>query len=81
MVKVSCKEKRTVLKANKGINLEQKLYLIQKRQEYLIAENNFRDMQYGTHSVYKCKLKNGGYSVCELLEGQAFMFTFYRSAR
>lgn len=26
---------------NKGINLEQKLYLIQKRQEYLIAENNF----------------------------------------
>ena len=30
---------------------------------------------------YKLKLKQGGYSICIVTEGQAMMFTFYRSNR
>lgn len=32
-------------------------------------------------SIYKCALKNGGCSVCQITEGQAFMFEFYRSKK
>lgn len=80
-----CTELSFRLYGEEGMQMKKDLleygYALVEKKKDLIAENNFRDMQYGTHSVYKCKLKNGGYSVCELLEGQAFMFTFYRSAR
>ncbi len=80
-----CTELSFRLYGEEGMQMKKDLleygYTLVEKKKDLIAENNFRDMQYGTHSVYKCKLKNGGYSVCELLEGQAFMFTFYRSAR
>ena len=79
-----CTELSFRLYGEEGMQMKKDLleygYTLVEKKKDLIAENNFRDMQYGTHSVYKCKLKNGGYSVCELLEGQAFMFTFYRSA-
>lgn len=45
----------------------------------LIAENNFQNLQTGTTSIYKIKLKNGGYSTCRITEGQAMMFTFTRT--
>ena len=45
----------------------------------LIAENNFQNLQTGTTSIYKLKLKNGGYSTCRITEGQAMMFTFNRT--
>lgn len=45
----------------------------------LIAENNFQNLQTGTTSIYKLKLKNGGYSTCRITEGQAMMFTFTRT--
>ncbi len=80
-----CTELSFRLYGEEGMQMKKDLleygYTLVEKKKDLIAENNFRDMLYGTHSVYKCKLKNGGYSVCELLEGQAFMFTFYRSAR
>ncbi len=45
----------------------------------LIAENTFQNLQTGTTSIYKVKLKNGGYSTCRITEGQAMMFTFTRT--
>ena len=45
----------------------------------LIIENNFQNVQTGTSSIYKYKLKNGGYSTCRITEGQAMMFTFTRT--
>jgi len=45
----------------------------------LIIENNFQNVQTGTSSIYKYKLKNGGYSTCRITEGQAMMFTFNRT--
>lgn len=45
----------------------------------LVAENNFQNLQTGTTSIYKFKLKNGGYSTCRITEGQAMMFTFTRT--
>ena len=47
----------------------------------LIIENNFQNVQTGTTSIYKCKLKNGGYSTCRITEGQAMMFTFFRTKK
>lgn len=53
--------------------------LIKKTTGDLIIENNFYDVQTGTTSIYKYKLKQGGYSTCRITEGQAMMFTFYRT--
>ena len=39
------------------------------------------DLMNGKVSIYKCALKNGGFSVCQITEGQAFMFEFYRSKK
>ena len=80
-----CTELSFRLYGEDGMQMKKELlaygYTLVEKKKDLVAENNFMDMQYGTHSIYKCKLKNGGYSVCELVEGPAFMFTFYRSAR
>lgn len=54
-------------------------YKLQSQSKDLIAENNFSDLTEGRRSVYKCKLDHGGYSTCIILEGQAMMFTFYRT--
>lgn len=68
-----------------GINMKKALiaygYKFQSKSEDLIAENNFMDLQVGKRSIYKFKLKQGGYSICIITEGQAMMFTFYRSKR
>lgn len=66
-----------------GYNMKKALiaygYKLQSKSEDLIAENNFMDLQVGKRSIYKFKLKQGGYSICIITEGQAMMFTFYRS--
>ena len=54
-------------------------YKLKSKSNALVAENNFGDLTNGKVSVYKYPLKNGGYSVCKITEGQAFMFEFYRS--
>ena len=54
-------------------------YRLKSKSNALVAENNFGDLTNGKVSVYKYPLKNGGYSVCKITEGQAFMFEFYRS--
>lgn len=68
-----------------GYNMKKALiaygYKLQSKSEDLIAENNFMDLQIGKRSIYKLKLKEGGYSICVVTEGQAMMFTFYRSNR
>ena len=68
-----------------GYNMKKSLiaygYKLQGKSEDLIAENNFMDLQIGKRSTYKLKLKQGGYSICIVTEGQAMMFTFYRSNR
>ncbi len=50
-----------------------------KSRDNLIIENNFWNVQTGPISIYKCRLKNGGYSTCRITEGQAMMFTFTRT--
>lgn len=66
-----------------GYNMKKSLiaygYKLQSESKDLIAENNFMDLQSGKISIYKLKLKQGGYSICIIVEGQAVMFTFYRS--
>lgn len=66
-----------------GYNMKKALiaygYKLQSKSEDLIAENNFMNLQVGKRSTYKLKLKQGGYSICIITEGQAMMFTFYRS--
>lgn len=68
-----------------GYNMKKALiaygYKVQNISDDLIAENNFRNLQMGKRSMYKYKLKEGGYSICIITEGQAMMFTFYRSNR
>lgn len=54
-------------------------YKLKSKFNSLVAENNFESMTNGKVSIYKYALKNGGYSVCKITEGQAFMFEFYRS--
>ena len=54
-------------------------YKLKTKSNALVAENNFGDLTNGKVSVYKYALKKGGYSVCKITEGQAFMFEFYRS--
>jgi len=56
-------------------------YKLQNQSRELIAENNFENLQTGKRSVYKCKLKTGDYSTCIIIEGQAMMFTFYRTSK
>lgn len=56
-------------------------YKLSSKSNALVAENNFGDLTNGKVSVYKCALKSGGYSVCKITEGQAFMFEFYRSKK
>ena len=78
-----CTELSFRLYGEDGWNMKQQLlnygYKLQSKSEDLIAENNFGDLQTGTRSVYKVKLNSGDYSTLVLVEGQAFMFTFYRS--
>lgn len=68
-----------------GYNFRKELinygYKIRTKSDALVAENNFGDLTNGKVSLYKCALKNGGYSVCKITEGQAFMFEFYRSKK
>lgn len=68
-----------------GYNFRKELinygYKLRSKSDALVAENNFGDLTNGKVSVYKCALKNGGYSVCQITEGQAFMFEFYRSKK
>jgi hypothetical protein len=68
-----------------GYNMKEKLiaygYKLQNQSRELIAENNFENLQTGKRSVYKCKLKTGDYSTCIIIEGQAMMFTFYRTSK
>lgn len=54
-------------------------YVEQGSSKDLVAENNFQSLTNGRRTIYKCRLKNGGYSVCTVLEGQAVMFDFIRS--
>jgi hypothetical protein len=56
-------------------------YKLISKSNALVAENNFGDLTEGKMSTYKCPLKSGGYSVCKITEGQAFMFEFYRSKK
>lgn len=56
-------------------------YKLKSKSNAFVAENNFGDLTNGKVSVYKYALKNGGYSVCKITEGQAFMFEFYRSKK
>ena len=53
--------------------------LVSKRQ-VTVAENNFNGVGSGIRSVYKMPKKNG-VAVCEIIEGQAMMFTFYRAKK
>ena len=66
-----------------GYNFRKELinygYKLHSKSNALVAENNFGDLTNGKVSIYKYTLKNGGYSVCQITEGQAFMFEFYRS--
>lgn len=68
-----------------GYNFRKELinygYKLRSKSEALVAENNFGDLMNGIVSIYKCALKNGGFSVCQITEGQAFMFEFYRSKK
>lgn len=68
-----------------GYNFRKELinygYKLRSKSDALVAENNFGDLTNGKVSIYKCALKNGGYSVCQITEGQAFMFEFYRSKK
>lgn len=68
-----------------GYNFRKELinygYKLRSKSEALVAENNFGDLMNGKVSIYKCALKNGGFSVCQITEGQAFMFEFYRSKK
>lgn len=56
-------------------------YKLKSKSNAFVAEYNFDDLTNGKVSVYKYALKNGGYSVCKITEGQAFMFEFYRSKK
>lgn len=80
-----CVELSFRLYGEDGYNMKRSLitygYKLQNKSEDLIAENNFMDLQVGKRSTYKLKLKQGGYSICIVTEGQAMMFTFYRSNR
>lgn len=68
-----------------GYNFRKELvnygYKPRSKSNALVAENNFGDLTNGKVSVYKCALKSGGYSVCQITEGQSFMFEFYRSKK
>ena len=68
-----------------GYNFRKELinygYKLRSKSEAVVAENNFGDLTNGKVSMYKCALKNGGFSVCQITEGQAFMFEFYRSKK
>lgn len=68
-----------------GYNFRKELinygYKLRSKSDALVAENNFGDLTNGKVSIYKCALKYGGYSVCQITEGQAFMFEFYRSKK
>lgn len=68
-----------------GYNFRKELinygYKLRSKSEALVAENNFGDLTNGKVSIYKCALKNGDFSVCQITEGQAFMFEFYRSKK
>lgn len=68
-----------------GYNFRKELinygYKLRSKSDALVAENNFGDLTNGKVSMYKCALKNGGFSVCQITEGQAFMFEFYRSKK
>lgn len=78
-----CVELSFRLYGEMGYNMKKALieygYKLQSKSKDLIAENNFSDLTEGRRSVYKCKLENGGYSTCIILEGQAMMFTFFRT--
>ena len=54
-------------------------YKIVKTEKAFVTENDFLDAGFGKCETYKCMLKNGDYSTCTILEGQAFMFTFNRT--
>lgn len=68
-----------------GYNFRKELinygYKLRSKSDALVAENNFGDLTNGKVYIYKCALKYGGYSVCQITEGQAFMFEFYRSKK
>lgn len=68
-----------------GYNFRKELinygYKLRSKSDALVAENNFGDLTNGKVSLYKFTLKNGVYSVCQITEGQAFMFEFYRSKK
>ena len=52
-------------------------YKLSSKKQVMLAENNFGDVGRGVKSVYRLPRKNG-VSICEIVEGQAMMFTFYR---
>ena len=54
-------------------------YKLKSKSNALVSENNFEHLTNGKVSIYRYALKNGGYSVCKITEGHAFMFEFYRS--
>lgn len=54
-------------------------YVVVRRKPMTIFESDYTGR--GTLTIMKKKLKVGGYSVCELLEGQFMMFEFYRSQK
>lgn len=55
-------------------------YKLHSKKKTTVIENGFSDVGSGTESIYKYKTKHG-FSVCHIVEGQAMMFTFYRSQK
>lgn len=78
-----CVELSFRLYGEDGYNFKKDLinfgYKLVKTEKSFVTENDFLDAGFGKCGTYKCKLKNGGYSTCTILEGQAFMFTFNRT--
>ena len=66
-----------------GYNFENRLlkfgYVVVRRKPMTVFEGSYTGN--GTLLVMKKRLKLGGYSVCELLEGQSMMFEFYRTRK
>lgn len=54
-------------------------YVVVRRKPMTVLEGSYAGR--GTLLVMKKRLKVGGYSVCELLEGQSMSFEFYRTQK
>lgn len=66
-----------------GYNFKKQLikygYVVVQKKSMTVFDDSYTGN--GILTIMKKKLKVGGYSVCELLEGQFMMFEFYRSQK